>query len=130
MEGSARTTLHSFVIPLPPEGCSEIRSSVRNAILINSELLRGRNKLRALEVRLVRGVQVPNLKSLVAQFNELRYQEFVSRLRARKNLSFHRRVHEGKPKARGVVGRNNTEIRRTALADTAFNSVVVQGTRW
>jgi hypothetical protein len=53
-------------------------------------------KLRALEVRLVREVKALNLISF-----------------------FRRRVHEGKPKARGEFGRKLTEIRTMALAVTA-----------
>ena len=42
---------------------------------------------------------------------------------------FRGHVHEGKPKARGNVGRDAAEIRRMALAGAAFFDVaMVQGT--
>ena len=67
-------------------------------------------KERALEVRLVREVQVLNLKSL-----------FGGCLKNHPTHSFRERVHEGKQHA-APVGRNRAEIRRIALAGTAATS--------
>lgn len=68
------------------------------------------DKKRALEVRLVREVQVLNLKSL-----------FGGCLKNHPTHSFRERVHEGKQHA-APVGRNRAEIRRIALAGTAATS--------
>ena len=65
------------------------------------------DKERALEVRLVREVQVLNLKSF-----------FGGCLKKHPAHSFRERVHEGKKHA-AQVGRNRAEIRRIALAGTA-----------